>query len=688
MTIRIVTWNVNGIRNPFKYAPWNDKRTLQSMFEILEGDIVCFQEVKTPKSALTDDLVVIDGWDSFYSFPHSQTGYSGVAVYTRDSKCIPLRVEEGITGILKIPGTQTRYVDTTPDKQIGGYPTDKQLRRAAVDRDVIDSEGRCLILEFPLFVLINVYCPARRNQERTGYRNTFLLALDARIRNLAAAGKNVVLLGDLNITRDQLDTAGIWDHKGTKSVTEALEFDTCHMTMRAPKLLNQLLLNSRQINELGMPFIEDEKKRRPPVLCDTGRELHPTRTGMFTCWDTRKNHRPANYGSRIDYIACSPKIMQLVQEAEIQPQLHGSDHCPVYIVLRDSLADPEDTAEQPSHIFDYLNPPGRFVNGKSMLPEDKDAALLKRFPQSGRRLPQFSNRRHIGNMFRQAAKPQPIPQSVTPLPQTDTGGELPVDLPAVFKADVVQLVESDDDADLSGIEDDDSDDMVDGDEDDDEPDSAKERKEIKKSSTLAFPSIRPSQVVKPLFSTLAAGTDDVSKTGDAPISTLAEQDADPTSSQATGSTTGNDPTMDWPQTPPKQNRVVPVKRQLLRTKSGTSSSGTTSSSSQPAVLPRPTKKAKTTGIQTSMSMFLKAREPATAPAVSPKAREKEAAAASQSSVATSIGESPSTTPKRRSKISPRPSPNTSPMKKTSNGPTNSQQSETEKDTPTDRKSVV
>ncbi|CAK7235684.1 Class II abasic (AP) endonuclease [Sporothrix bragantina] len=484
MTVRIVTWNVNGIRNPFKYSPWNKDRTLQSMFDLLEADIVCFQEVKTPKASLTDDLVFVDGWDTFYSFPHSLTGYSGVAVYTRDSKCVPLRIEEGVTGILKIPGTQTRYVDAPATKQIGGYPTDRQLRRAAVGRDVIDSEGRCLILEFPLFVLINVYCPARRNHERTGFRNTFLLALDVRIRNLAAAGKNVVLCGDLNITRDQIDTAGIWGHQGQKSIPDALEFDATYMTMRAPKLLNQLLFNSRTISDLGTPFVDEAIETvRPPVLYDTGRELHPTRVGMFTCWDTRKNHRPANFGSRIDLVVCSPKVMQLVQEAEIQPHFHGSDHCPVYVVLRETIEDDSEREERKAetgdgdsenrtlHILDYLNPPGRFINGKNVLPGEEDKALLKkRFPQSGRRMAQFANRRHIASMFQRASKPS------TPLTLAKTAdesqqgnvaadAETTLELPAVLKADVVELVESDDEDGAAGmIEDDDEPEIVEEDE--------------------------------------------------------------------------------------------------------------------------------------------------------------------------------------------------------------------------------
>ncbi|OAA63297.1 DNA lyase [Niveomyces insectorum RCEF 264] len=475
MPFRIVTWNVNGIRNPFKYLPWNRNRTLQAMFDILEADIVCFQEVKMPKPNMTDDLVFVQGWDTFYSFPHSQTGYSGVAVYTRDSKCVPVRVEEGVTGILKIPGTQTRYLDLPAKDQVGGYPTDKQLRKAAVSREAIDTEGRCLIVEFPLFVLINVYCPARRNLERTGFRNAFLVAVDARVRNLAAAGKNVVLCGDLNIMRDQLDSPGIWGHQGQKLPVEAMEFDETYRSSPSTKLLNQLLFNSRTVSETGTPFVDEKtQQRRPPLLYDTAREKHPARTGMFTCWDTRKNHRPANYGSRIDFVLCSPKLMQLVVDADIQPHLIGSDHCPVYVVFRDTAEDKYEKEQSEggtsdgagkgnisdantghvTHVLDYLNPLGRFVDGQPALSPEQDAALVKRFPQSARQMPQFANRQHIGNMFRRSVIP-PVSQGdaapVAAANNVDSKARGTAaacqELPDALRADSAAYIESSDDDD-------------------------------------------------------------------------------------------------------------------------------------------------------------------------------------------------------------------------------------------------
>ncbi len=533
-----------------------------------------------------------------------------------------------------MPGTQTRYIDVLPEEnRIGAYPTDRQLRRAAVGRDVVDSEGRCLILEFPLFVLINVYCPARRNHQRTGYRNTFLLALDARIRNLAAMGKNVVLCGDLNTMRDQIDTAGIWGHQGQKVLTEALEFDEVYMSMRAPKLLNQLLFNSRQMSDMGKPFIDETvEKRRPPVLYDTCRELHPSRVGMFTCWDTRKNHRPANFGSRIDLIVCSPKVMQLVQEADIQPQLLGSDHCPVYIILREKV-DGVDTGNG-TYCLDYLNPPRRFVNGKLALTTAEDAALLKRFQQSGRRMPQFSNRRHIASMFRQVSK-QPATQErpispssgCGPIKGSDLEDTNRFELPGVFKADVVELVDSSDDDDAGVIEDDDPDAI-------DEPDDESESQEL----TSAPLTKHEKQVPQSFFrsaslpnrsnmslkskgeegqsSTFATSSTHTAGSASMDLPVLREDNQtatastkDTSSQRVTswryGGSSSNGATLQLS----RQSSVISkgrTKRELVRSRTGGSvsnSSAATASSSGPA---RPSKKVKTsTGGQTSMSMFLK-----------------------------------------------------------------------------------
>lgn len=72
--VRITTWNVNGIRNPFGYKPWSEKRSFSAMFDILETDIVIMQELKIQRKDLTDDMVLVPGWDCYFSLPKHKKG--------------------------------------------------------------------------------------------------------------------------------------------------------------------------------------------------------------------------------------------------------------------------------------------------------------------------------------------------------------------------------------------------------------------------------------------------------------------------------------------------------------------------------------------------------------------------------------------------------------------------------------
>jgi exonuclease III len=74
--VRITTWNVNGIRNPFGYKPWSTNRTFNAMFDILEADIVIMQELKIQRKDLTDDMVLVPGWDCYFSLPKHKKGTS------------------------------------------------------------------------------------------------------------------------------------------------------------------------------------------------------------------------------------------------------------------------------------------------------------------------------------------------------------------------------------------------------------------------------------------------------------------------------------------------------------------------------------------------------------------------------------------------------------------------------------
>nr|QIA15780.1 DNA lyase [Venturia carpophila] len=383
MGLRITTWNVNGIRNPFGYQPWRENRTFTFMFDTLQADIIIMQELKIQRKDLTDEMVLIPGWDCYFSLPKHKKGYSGVGIFTRQSSCAPIKAEEGLLGILCPPDSTTPYREMSVDASIGGYPSLSQMGDLDVDLAALDAEGRCVVLEFPAFVLFGVYSPANSNGLRDDFRLAFLTALDARIRNLEKMGKQVILTGDLNVSRCELDCAGAEDDRKKAGLSHEQYVSTPNR-----RIFNQLLEGGEVIEP------RDEGRERP-VLWDTCRELHAQRKGMYTHWEQKINARPGNHGSRIDYVLCSISMKSWISDANIQEGLMGSDHCPVYAVIKDTVPWRDDTI----NIRDIMNPPLMFSNGHRM--RDHSAKDLP--PFSARLMPEFDKRRNIKDMFKRHA---------------------------------------------------------------------------------------------------------------------------------------------------------------------------------------------------------------------------------------------------------------------------------------------
>ena len=190
-------------------------------------------------------------------------GYSGVAIYTRQSKISPIRAEEGITGRLTPPSStkpKETYLDLPEALQIGGYPH--------IDYDdaiLLDSEGRAVVLDFGAFVLIGTYCPAGREEtERVDFRHGFLSTLEERVRNLDALGRNVVVVGDLNISPQPLDDADAWE------LTKKMGVDSPEVS-KWRETHGKVLLRSLCSPSQGA------------IVTDIVRHHHPDRIGMYTC---------------------------------------------------------------------------------------------------------------------------------------------------------------------------------------------------------------------------------------------------------------------------------------------------------------------------------------------------------------------------------------------------------------------
>ena len=158
-------------------------------------------EMKSSRRALPRDVAIPPKYSSFFSFPAAKGGYSGVAVYARSDTATPLKAEEGLSGKLqpKPPLTaQERISSRYPSvHDINTFPDEKG--NMPINFDALDSEGRGLVLDFGLFVLINVYCPNETSDARTSFKMNYHLLLEERVRILMQEGREVIVLGDMNI---------------------------------------------------------------------------------------------------------------------------------------------------------------------------------------------------------------------------------------------------------------------------------------------------------------------------------------------------------------------------------------------------------------------------------------------------------------------------------------------------------
>lgn len=173
--------------------------------------------------------------------------------------------------------------------------------RYGIGVDEFDHEGRVLTLEMPQFYLVSCYTPnSQDGLKRLEYRMRWEDALLTYLKSLES-DKPVVLCGDLNVAHQEIDI------KNPKS------------------------------NRMNAGFTDQEREKMTRLLnagfVDTFRALHPDETGAYSWWSYRFHARENNAGWRIDYFIVSESLREHVREAAIHPEIFGSDHCPVELVL-------------------------------------------------------------------------------------------------------------------------------------------------------------------------------------------------------------------------------------------------------------------------------------------------------------------------------------------------------------------
>ncbi|XP_022153965.1 DNA-(apurinic or apyrimidinic site) lyase, chloroplastic isoform X3 [Momordica charantia] len=284
-SLKILSWNVNGLRALLKLGGFS----ALGLAEREAFDILCLQETKLQPASRSERVG---------GRQRSSLGDGGF--YT----------EKDILEIKKslMDGYHHTYWTCSVSKL--GYSGTAIISRIqplsvryGVGISEHDGEGRLVVAEFDSFFLLSVYVPnSGDGLKRLSYRITqWDLSLSKYIKELEKL-KPVILSGDLNCAHQEIDIYNPAGNRRSAGFTdeERKSFET---------------------NFLEKGFV------------DTFRQQHPNVVG-YTYWGYRHGGRKTNRGWRLDYFLVSDSIAEKVHDSYILPDVGGSDHCPIGLVLK------------------------------------------------------------------------------------------------------------------------------------------------------------------------------------------------------------------------------------------------------------------------------------------------------------------------------------------------------------------
>jgi exodeoxyribonuclease-3 len=247
--VNIATWNVNGIR----------ARQAQALEWLARErpDIVCLQELKATPEQIPAAIWEAEG---YWGYWHGGKAYSGVALLVRKAFCAE------------------RPVFEHPD---------------------FDFEQRIVTATVGGTTVASVYVPNGGKDFEAKMR--FLAALESYAASAETAGGKLVICGDLNVARADIDV---------------------HPKERKPKAIGQL---------------PEERAALARILAhglvDVARALEPDNDQLFTWWAPWRNLRQRNIGWRIDYVLASAALAARASTSVSQRDVGTSDHAPVIAVF-------------------------------------------------------------------------------------------------------------------------------------------------------------------------------------------------------------------------------------------------------------------------------------------------------------------------------------------------------------------
>lgn len=158
-TMRIVTYNVNGIRSAMN-------KGLMDWLQNVNPDVVCIQEIKAHPEQLNLEIFETAGYHAFWH-PAVKKGYSGVALLTKQ---VPDHIEYGC------------------------------------GMDVYDQEGRLIRADFGKLSVMSVYMPSGTTGEiRQAFKMQWLSDFKNYIDKLKSKRPELIISGDYNICHKAID---------------------------------------------------------------------------------------------------------------------------------------------------------------------------------------------------------------------------------------------------------------------------------------------------------------------------------------------------------------------------------------------------------------------------------------------------------------------------------------------------
>ncbi len=254
---RILTLNVNGIRSA-------GNRGLFKWLPKANADVVCLQEVKAHEADIPQAWRCPDDLHGYFHCAEKR-GYSGTALYAKKR---PQRVQVGF-GVAEF-----------------------------------DGEGRYVEAEFRTVTVVSVYFPSgssgpHRQQSKYRFLDAFFPHLQRLREQAAAAARDVIVCGDINIAHKEIDL------KNWRANQKNSGF-----------LPQERAWLSRLFDELGW--------------IDVFRRIDP-RPEQYTWWSNRGQAWTKNVGWRIDYQLATPGIAAKAKRVEIFKSRRFSDHAPLLI---------------------------------------------------------------------------------------------------------------------------------------------------------------------------------------------------------------------------------------------------------------------------------------------------------------------------------------------------------------------